>query len=565
MIWYVLFFGSLAFLWMRYRRRRSTNVTQSADVESGLPSASRRRDFRELARAEESAAAPLQSVRVNSTFASSPAADGVSEKVSVVLRRQVPLRDEPPRSWLGGLPRLPEGVEWPCGVNPEKRDAGAVPLHFVAQVCCADLPADLWGGLGPRDGWLLLFVNGNICDNDDRGAWRILHVSELGEERQPPADIGPIHDGTYTGSTEWTLRESVYPRWPVDVVCVPNDLRVENGRSLAAPANFASTLYKGLPVAPEDRNPQKLEPFTWRCVAEALDQMIAELQKPQPPQADRYTQQMRQKLKEPGAFEDIVPALERHEAEFWQKYGSMLNEPEPSDLDPKERVRRANMRANADGRAARIKEVAALLAANPTPEALIERLEQERADGWRVQAADHLGRCHSNVGREQHDSPIAAEDWEAIKQQLTDCDHEVWALAWGRTEGSKLPVTVERRNMSVVERFNPVFSATSVAVATRYYFDPSKRSLIPAEAVSALEAGWRQLYENRPHRMGGYHDGLQSDAQPGPVDKLLLMQFATDYPMHWLWGDCGAVYCFISPSDLEQRAWDHAEFHLECH
>jgi hypothetical protein len=223
------------------------------------------------------------------------------------------------------------------------------------------------------------------------------------------------------------------------------------------------------------------------------------------------------------------------------------------------------MRANADRRGAQIKEVAALLAANPTPDTLIERLEHERADGWRVQAADHLSGCRSTAERELLDSPIGTEDWNTIKQQIADCDHEVWALAWGRTEGSKLPVTVERRKMSVVEQLNPVVSATSLAVATRYYFDPSRRGLIPAEAVSALEAGWRQLYENRPHRMGGYHDGLQSDAQPGPVDKLLLMQFATDYPMHWFWGDCGAVYCFISPGDLKQHAWDRAEFHLECH
>ena len=65
--------------------------------------------------------------------------------------------------------------------------------------------------------------------------------------------------------------------------------------------------------------------------------------------------------------------------------------------------------------------------------------------------------------------------------------------------------------------------------------------------------------------MGGYHDWLQSDAQPGPADTLLLMQFATDYPMYWLWGDCGVAYCFIRPDDLEAKAWDCAEFCLECH
>ena len=460
---------------------------------------------------------------------------------------------------------LPEDVEWPRGVNPEKRDAGEVPLHFIAQVCCADLPTELWGGLGPRDGWLLLFVNGNTCDNEDRGTWKVLHVSELGAERFPPSDIGPIHDGMYTGSTEWTLRETVYPRWPVDVVRVPNELRVEGGRSLAAPKDFASILYEGQSVSPEDGNPPKVEPFTWRCVTEALDQMIAELRKPLPEQTGRYRRQMREKLCEPGAFEDIVPALERREAEFWQKYGASLNEPEPSDLDPRERTRRANMRANAERREAGIRDVAALLAANPTPAALIDRLNEEDADGWRAEAADHLDGCRSSVAGELLDSAITPEDWEMAKQELGAPDREIWALAWGHAEGSTLPVTVERRKLSVMERLAPILAITNRAVATRYYLDASKRTLIPADTLAALEAGWRQLYDNRPHRMGGYHDGLQSDAQPGPADTLLLMQFATDYPMHWLWGDCGAVYCFIRPDDLEAKAWDRAEFHLECH
>ncbi|GEM_PF-3119530 len=54
------------------------------------------------------------------------------ERVTAFLRRQVPVRDEPPRSWLGGLPIMPEGVEWPRGINGEKPDVGKVPLHFLA-------------------------------------------------------------------------------------------------------------------------------------------------------------------------------------------------------------------------------------------------------------------------------------------------------------------------------------------------------------------------------------------------------------------------------------------------
>jgi hypothetical protein len=48
-----------------------------------------------------------------------------------------------------------------------------------------------------------------------------------------------------------------------------------------------------------------------------------------------------------------------------------------------------------------------------------------------------------------------------------------------------------------------------------------------------LAAGWRRLFEGRPHRMGGYHDGVQSDAKDGPTDHLLLFQIASDEVMHW--------------------------------
>jgi hypothetical protein len=65
----------------------------------------------------------------------------VEEVVSLVLVRQVPPRfDEEPRNWLGGLPMMPDDVEWPRSVAPERLDEGEVPLHFVAQISCADFP-----------------------------------------------------------------------------------------------------------------------------------------------------------------------------------------------------------------------------------------------------------------------------------------------------------------------------------------------------------------------------------------------------------------------------------------
>jgi hypothetical protein len=47
---------------------------------------------------------------------------------------------------------------------------------------------------------LLLFLNGEDWDvMSNPAALQVLHISELGPERQPPPRIRPVHDETYTG------------------------------------------------------------------------------------------------------------------------------------------------------------------------------------------------------------------------------------------------------------------------------------------------------------------------------------------------------------------------------
>jgi uncharacterized protein YwqG len=80
-----------------------------------------------------------------------------------------------------------------------------------------------------------------------------------------------------------------------------------------------------------------------------------------------------------------------------------------------------------------------------------------------------------------------------------------------------------------------------------------------------LEPWWRRLYGNRPHRLGGYHDGVQSDAEEGPTDAPLLLQLATDDAMQWCWGDAGAVYWFVPVRALAEGRFEGVECHSECH
>jgi uncharacterized protein YwqG len=263
---------------------------------------------------------------------------------------------------------MPENIEWPRSISSEYPEQGERPLHFLAQICCADLPAQLWGTLGPREGWLLLYIDPNQGTPEGNDAFRILHVPSLGPERQPPFDLGPVHDGVYTGGSYRHLLPgekvpSVWRRWPVDLVAVANEAREQDGRVLVSPDDLASRLYPNEEIA-----------------------------------TDRIR------------------------------------------LDATTRERLADM-----------------------------------------------------------------------------------------------------------------------------YVDAEERTQIPDDERSKLEPYWRQLIENRPHRMGGYHDGLQSDAQIGPAKELLLFQIASDDAMNWCWGDVGAYYFWIRPKHLKSGDFSGVRMDLECH
>lgn len=135
-----------------------------------------------------------------------------TEPVVVRLVPQIPLRDvEHPRSWFGGAPAMAAHIPWPV---IDGRNA-----NFLAQLCCADLPADLWDGLGPREGWLAFFIHPTDY------AVRVLHLAELGPWRQGPDDLDTDGWSLSMPYAKTHLKPiKTWPRWPVDVVALrPGD------------------------------------------------------------------------------------------------------------------------------------------------------------------------------------------------------------------------------------------------------------------------------------------------------------------------------------------------------
>jgi hypothetical protein len=126
-------------------------------------------------------------------------------KVAARLEPLVPIPDgHMLRSWIGGNPRLPDPFVWP--------ERGGVPYYFLAQVDCSELPEDLWGGRGPRTGWLAFF-----CSGEGKIASKAVHTATLGPERQAPAgQAGWLYhdhdakrcglDNMFNASPEWPVR-----------------------------------------------------------------------------------------------------------------------------------------------------------------------------------------------------------------------------------------------------------------------------------------------------------------------------------------------------------------------
>src|SRR4029079_2616894 len=98
-----------------------------------------------------------------------------------------------------------------------------------------------------------------------------------------------------------------------------------------------------------------------------------------------------------------------------------------------------------------------------------------------------------------------------------------------------------------------------------YYIDSRLRKLIPPSVLSTFEPYYRCLINDHPHRMGGFQNGVQSDAPSGPTEYLLLFQIACDGAMNWWWADVGAYYVFIDVKSLRKGDFSQAWLTLESH
>ncbi|MCY7340134.1 MAG: DUF1963 domain-containing protein [Sphingomonas bacterium] len=491
----------------------------------------------------------------------------IEESVSLVLRRQVPPRfDEAPRSWLGGLPMMPDAVEWPRAVAPEALDEGEVPLNFVAQIACADFPAALWDGLGPRPGWLLLFLNPRDGQGDDPRIFRVLHIAELGQERAPPEDLPPVvSPDLASGDYLWCASEEQIPgtwrRWPVDLVAGVNDSHDDGYRISVTPKDFARQLHDGTAVADVRPELGDTPPFSWRGALYVVDSILRLLA--QPPAAHGVAPAQREALDRPGSVASIIPELRAREQEWLTEgEGAILFKEEP--LREREVELRDRIQPIAEQRQQALDRLAAFIVDYPTGAAIAKRVEADRKKDivWRREAAERLEAIRAQILSHSLDTKLDPADWAALRDDLASQRHARWIVEW-TSRNSEFPVMIIEQERSLFDLAAAGIEAAVVQLAADYQADPELSALVPAALRDRLEPHWRALTDNRPHRIGGFHDGLQSEPEEGPQGEVLLFQIASDEAMHWMWGDGGAYFIFITPRDLAAGQFDHAEIRLE--
>lgn len=114
----------------------------------------------------------------------------------------IPIRSFPDDSWFGGNPRLPPEMPW-----PKKNDRQ---MCFACQINVAKLPKELWSGAGPREGWLVVFLDRETAEPT------IIHFTGACEERRGPPQISAGWARTYS---EEFRKAGIFrlPHWPMQV------------------------------------------------------------------------------------------------------------------------------------------------------------------------------------------------------------------------------------------------------------------------------------------------------------------------------------------------------------
>lgn len=408
---------------------------------------------------------------------------------------QVPIRDAGcARSWLGGSPRLDPGARWP--------EIDGTPADFLAQFCLADLPDDIWGGLGVREGWLAIFAH------PETGDIRIEHVRDAAVRMVAPNPASAIFSWTQISERDEDLPHlpRLHPEWPVDLVAVrPGDADPYDGTEHQGRHDRYGAGY--------DISDPALHPFDW-------DSMMA-----------------------------LVDLLERRMAHRWKDADPATPAPLETQLaKAEERLREAEAAPerpdNIDALRRNVAFLPQLIAA---------------ADEARAINRDARARAEEIIAivRETHAAgeSFSPDDAAAVMGALADIE---WAQAvreddrdYGgeRVRLVTLPLTRHDKDAML---WVYDYDLRHAELAKRAYCaDPAA---LPAAVRAHYEMRWQAEARSEMPSIGHIPMGYVHEFDLS--EDVTLIEMPTSQLMNWMFGDCYALVLTMKKDDLAAGAWD---------
>lgn len=431
--------------------------------------------------------------------------------LSVRLEPQIPIRDHAaPRSWLGGRPRIPAAMPWP--------EIEGTSCDFIAQIALAELPAELWHGLGPRDGWLALFLH----PTSYRG--HLLHISELGPARDapnPPADV----DGWYNpyglhrkDAVQERYMIRAVPQWPVDLVVIPaQESEQEEGKS----GELGHAFYKnGFDLVDRAHHP-----FDWPGMLALVDSALAVLER-------RYAPE----LPSPNLLEQQLAAVEARLAA-----GSYVTEAgkEPTPFTPE--------------------QIATIQRSAASLRELIPIAAEARRMGLSAQAA--VRQIAADVHEQAKRLPFSPELAEAL---LTDMQAINWMHITRHSDPKRGPgaEVIEPRIFPIT-----VHNADAPLFAWDYHvlhFDMARHAYcrdmasVPAVTRTLYEPIWRDLNVGRTPKLGGFPRAHVNDFSPDI--HVIALEVPSNQPLGWMFGDVDDLVLLMTQEQIAAGRFAEASY-----
>lgn len=421
------------------------------------------------------------------------------EPLSVRLVPQVPVTNRSlSGAWIGGGALLPQDMAW-----PEIDDSA---LQLLVQVDCSLLPAELWEGLGPRSGWLAIFLDPKTIEA------KAFHFSDAESYRLSPPVDKDSHIAGYDGRKR--ARASGYTwgflRWPVDIVPVidgKDDPR--NDRR--------STIGQLAYDRPHDLVTEQCWPFDWATTQLMMDMAL-----------EAYERQLPK-----GQSDFLTPeALSRAEI--------AVAEAETSGKDAEEVAR---MRINLDERRAMaaISEFAATYGPS-----VVERLRELRA---RVSAMA-LSRTFSVEAIVPLLADMQSMTWMHKRVPPTYRDGRKVSDSLRLQEGVQvftLPLTTH--HPSANPSWVHPFETQLMEAAKPIYLETS--DVLPPTLVALCETIWGDQATSEMGGMG--HVPWRYVHEFDEETEVTLVELPTCYLVGWVFGDVDNLVITIKKADLARN------------